>query len=246
MTENIDIPVESTGEQAASIDESTPIQEQESAPVEQVTETQQEKMIPQSQVSRIAAREAREAADRARQETIAEYERRTQEANREQASSIGGIQQQSPDQIRDMIRQEAMMMSRQAQAQQIESDFKSKIAAERMADPDFADSYDALNIEAHPELVIWANGLDNTAQIIKDLANNPAKYSNILMLAKSGAPMLAQKELQKLSQSIKANLAAQKQPKAPDPLSQIKPSSIGVDNGSMEVSDYRNQDWLRG
>jgi hypothetical protein len=189
---------------------------------------------------------AREAGAR-RNEVAAEYERRLSESRvQDSSSNLGGMQQQTPEQIRELIRQEAALMSRQAQALQIETDFKSKIAAERMADPDFADLYDALNIEAHPELIIWANSMDNTAQIVKDLAKNPTKYANILMLAKSASPRMAQIELNKLSQSIKSNLEAQKQPVAPAPLSQIKPSNIGVDNGSFEVSDFRAQPWLRG
>lgn len=243
MTENLDVPVENTGDVAANVANEIP--NQDVAPVETAPEAPAEKMIPQSQVSKIAAREAREAAEKARAELLAEIERQRNESA-PPAQSLGGMQQMTPEQLRQAIRQEATLMARHAQAAQIESDFKAKIAAEKMADPDFADLYEAMNIEAHPNLIIWANSMDNTAQIIKDLANNPAKYSHILNLVNSHAPKLAEMELQKLSKSIKANIEAQKQPKAPEPLSQIKPSNIGAGDGSFEVSDFRSQPWLRG
>jgi hypothetical protein len=66
------------------------------------------------------------------------------------------------------------------------------------------------------------------------------------MLAKSGMQTLAQRELVKLSYSIKTNLAAQAEPKVKEPLDHLSPSSVGIDNGEMSVKDFMNQPWLRG
>jgi hypothetical protein len=54
-------------------------------------------------------------------------------------------------------------------------------------------------------------------------------------------PYLAQKNLQKLSASIKQNMSAKaEEAQARDPYSQLKPSpTAGMDNGSMSVSDFR-------
>lgn len=209
-----------------------------------------EKMIPQSQVSKIAAREARQAAEKARNEVRQEYERlqvQQAAAPEQPASQMGGIPQMSSDQVQQLVMQAAHRISTQTMADQMAKDFESKIKAEIDADPDFGDLYDSLNIGNHPELVIWMNGMDNSAKVVKDLANNPTKFANILMLAKSGMPQLAQKELSKLHDSIKVNQAALAQPKAKEPLDQLSPSSVGVGNGeNMSVSDYQKQSWLRG
>lgn len=205
-----------------------------------------EKMLPQSHVSKIAAREAREAAERTRAELTAQFEREKAELLRQQgqpqgqqAGNLGGVQQYSEAQIRQMIQQEAQQLSNLAAGQRMEAEYRQKINNEIQKDPEFADLYDALNIEQHPDLVYLVNQLDNTASVVKDIAKNPAKFSNVLMLARSGSPKLAHIELQKLSSSIKANEAAQKQPAAPEPLGQLKPSNIGADNGDMSVADYR-------
>jgi hypothetical protein len=154
--------------------------------------------------------------------------------------------QQTKDQIRQLIFEEANKISRQSMAAKIENEWLSAMNEAKDNDPEFAEAYDALNIEAHPEMVLWMNGMENKAAMVKDMANNPAKFSNILMLARGGSPKLAQKELSNLSASIKANEAAKNTPKVDAPLSQIKPSNIGSDNGDMSVSDYKNQSWLRG
>lgn len=217
---------------------------QEAAPV-------QEKMLPQSQVNKIVAREAKQAAEKARREAQMEYEKlQTHKAVEEQqqsASQMGGIPQMTPQQIEQHIMQAAHRMSTQMTADKMAKDFESKIQAEIESDPDFGDVYDSMNIAAHPELVIWMNGMDNSAKVVKELGHNPAKFAHILMLAKSGMPQLAQKELGKIHDSIKTNQAALNQPKSKEPLDQLSPSSIGRDNGeNLSVSDYGKMDWLRG
>ena len=231
------------------VQEVAPVQAQEPvALAEGQQPPQAEKVFNQSQVQAIAAKEARKAAERAEARVRAEYEsRQPQQQQQAQPSSMGGIQQQSPEDIQRMIRQEAFNMSREHQAQQIEHTWKSAMEAEKETDPEFADLYDAIGIEAQPGLIIAMAGMDNKAQVVKDLAKNPSKYANILTLANGGSPRLAQMELNKLSASIKTNVEAMKKPKVDAPLSHVKASNIGGDDGKdMSVSDYMNQDWLRG
>ena len=121
--------------------------------------------------------------------------------------------------------------------------------AEKAADPEFSDLYDAIGIEQQPGLILAMSGMENKAQVVKDLAKNPSKYANILMLANGNAPKLAQMELNKLSASIKANQDALKQPKVDAPLTHLKASNIGGDDGNyatMSTTDFRSQPWLRG
>lgn len=207
----------------------------------------QEKMIPQSQVNKIAAREARQAAERTRNEMQAEYERqRVSQEVQTPPSQMGGIPQISPEQMEQHIMAAAHRMSAKMTADKMAADFESKIKAEIESDPDFGDVYDSLNISQHPELVIWMNGMDNAGKVVKDLANNPTKFANVLMLAKNGMGNLAQKALKDLSDSIKVNQEAQAQPKVKEPLDQLSPSNIGTGNGEMSVSDFMKMDWLRG
>jgi hypothetical protein len=232
--------------QASAVEQPVTQQSESTAPAESQQQAQAEKTYTQAQVNAIAAKEARKAAEQAEARSRAEMARSQQAAPQQTAPSVGGIQQMSPEQIQQMIRQEAFQMSREHQAKQIEESWLNSMDAEKQSDPEFADLYDALNIEAQPQLIMAMLGMDNKGKIVKDLAQNPAKYANILTLANGGAFKLAELELRKLSKSIQANMEAQKGQKVDPPLGQVKSSNIGGDDGKNSVTDFRNQDWLRG
>jgi hypothetical protein len=249
MTEQVEVtPVEvqvETPVQVESPVESAPVAQQETeAPV---VEQKQERMHSEKEVQRIAAKEKREGIERGRRMAMEEFQRQQQSQSQPQGGeSMGGMDQMSQDQMRQMIQQEAMKMSNLALAQKIESNFLSKIDQAREKYDDFDDKYAALNIEAHPNLVLWMDGLDNVGDMVYDMASNPEKVASVMMLANSGFPQLAQQKLAQLSASIKANETAKKQPVAPAPLSQIQPTAVGTGNGFETVTDFRSASWLRG
>lgn len=216
----------------------------EVTPAESPKEIQAEKTFSQAQVQAIAAKESRKAEERAEARIRAELAPRQTSESR--APNLGGVQQMSDEELQKRIRQEAHNMSREYQSRQIESDWLQSMDAEKNSDPEFAELYDAIGIEAQPHLIIAMAGMENKAKIVKDLAKNPSKYANILTLANGGSPKLAQIELNKLSASIKSNEEAKKQPKVDAPLSQVRTSNIGGDDGKLSVTDLRAQSWLRG
>lgn len=205
------------------------------APAEEVAE----KMVPQSQVNKIVAREKRLEREKAMREVQSQMER--QQLAQTPPANLEPLGQMTHADLQRHIQKAAYDMSQRAVVDRIASEFQSKISTAVEADPEFADAFGKLNIENHGELVLWTNSLDNTAEVLKDLAKNPAKLSNVLMLAKSGFNDLAQEELKKLSTSIKMNEAAKKQPKAPEPLNQLKPSMVAGNSGEMSVSDFRKK-----
>jgi hypothetical protein len=232
-------PIDAGLQTQANIEQPVQTQSESTNVAESPKQVPAEKMFTQSQLQAIAAKEARKAEERAEARVRSEYESRMTQQT----------QQQSPEDIQRMIRQEAFNMSREHQAKQIETDWISAMDAEKASDPEFADLYDAIGIEAQPYLILAMAGMENKAQVVKDLGKNPSKYANILTLANGGSPKLAQIELNKLSASIKANEEAKKQPKVDAPLSQIRAPNIGGDDGNysnMSTSDFRNQSWLRG
>lgn len=215
----------------------------ESDEAQQEKPVEPEKMLPQSQVNKIAAREARIAADKTRQEMVAQFEkeRMANQRNDSGSSDQPTSSQPSDYKIQQMIQEQAVLLAHRQTAQRIGAEYKQKIDVEMRSDPEFAELYDALNIEQHPDLILLTNGVDNTAAVIKDFANNPAKFANVLMLARSGSPRLAEMEIAKLSKSIKVNEAAKKQPSVPTPSSQLKPSNISPDSGKLEIADFKRR-----
>jgi hypothetical protein len=199
---------------------------------EDVSSAEQEKMIPQSQVNKLMARQKREAEERARHR----YE--------SQQQSVAMSHQNGPlnaQQVDELVQNRFLMQ----RAQEIEQQFTQKIQAAMYSDPEFADLYDSLNLEKNPTLgpmVMWANEMDNTADVLKEIAKNPSKFANILMLLQS-APALAKREMVVLSSSIKKNQEALKQKQAKPPLEQLKPSTTVTSSGNKKwtVSELRRK-----
>jgi hypothetical protein len=159
---------------------------------------------------------------------------------------MGGMEQMTPERIEQMIQEATDKRARESYANKVATDFLSKMEAGKTKYADFEDTVNALNLPMAPEIVDWANGLDNTADVVYEIAKNPTKFTTILNLARGGFGQLAQRELQKLSASIKQNESAADAAKSVnEPLSQIRPSTVGTDNGKMTVRDLRKQPWLR-
>ena len=128
---------------------------------------------------------------------------------------------------------------------QVENEFVSKIAPVLQANPEVAEKlaqlgFDKFNpaIKADVEFVRMLNSVDNVADVIVDIANNPKKMLDLKALYMAH-PQFALNSLNELSSSIKANKEALDKERAPAPSSQLKPSTIGLGDGSVSVSTLR-------
>jgi hypothetical protein len=100
--------------------------------------------------------------------------------------------------------------------------------------------------KSNPAFIYILGATDNTHDVLKDLHSNPQKLATLLQLSANPATQsLAHNQILALSNSIKQNEAAANEKPANEPLSQVKPSTTGTDNGSMSVRDYKKADWLR-
>jgi len=214
----------------------------------QIEEPKAEKMLTQSEVNKLIAREKARAERKAQEKIMSQMQQFQQVQGSEQFAQAGtengnGL---SKEYVLSVIEQAAAEKARMTQAEQIAAQYTQKIEHAIQQDPNFADLYDEMNVEQFPHLVLMLNEFDNTAEIIKDLGENPTKFASILNLANAGMTQLAKKEFKKLSDSIKQNQTAKKQPTAPAPLNQLKPSHLGLGGGELTVSDFRKNPKLRG
>lgn len=250
--ENNEVKVESNvSDQSSKIAQETPIAKDEVKNV--VNEAQnisepQEKTLKQSEVNEIVGAVKREAAERARKEILAELQKNNQN-NINVEKQKNDLSQSNIDindeRIRNLIAEENEKAANKAIANKIAMEFTQKLMAAKNKYPDFEQTVAQLNLPNIPEIVHWTNSLDNTADVLYDIAKNPSKFANILMLQHT-TPHLAQAELQKLSSSIRKNQEAQNQPQPKEPLSQINSSTAGIDNKEMGIKDFKKADWLRG
>lgn len=207
-----------------------------------------EKMLTQSQVDHIVKSVKQEAFEKGRQAAIGGMSAAPAQAAATPAPTMGGMAQLSQADIQKMIDERApQALAKQVQEQQrlqTNQTFIQKIEAGKAAYPDFDKKVERLNLPALEHLIPLLNSTDNTADVLYDIASNPKKVVDLTMLQNLN-PQLAYEEMQKMSGSIKQNQAAASQTYPDEPLSQIKPSTTGTDNGSQTVSDFRAKSYLR-
>jgi hypothetical protein len=250
MTENSENIQQTQPETAAE----TPVVEQstqktEVDPVDTPVEKVDEKLVPQSKVNEVVGAAKKDAYEKARKEFEAQYPSSTVNA------PVNNVAPNQPDvadetlmtssQVRELINAEATRQRNEAETQQMITTFANKMEAGKSKYNDFEATVSQLDIFNNPELIPLANSMDNSSDVLYDLAKNPGKFASVLLLAKTN-PTLAHRQFWDISNSIKANEAALRQPQADAPLDQINPSNTGTDNGLKTVSDLRKAPYLRG
>jgi len=231
--------------------------------VEQPESIEPEKMISAERVSKIVKARAHEAAEAARAEVRSEYEKKMeqmqnmQQSQQVQPSGMGGMQAEDMDRIKQQIMDQFRAEHEKAQAEAAQKAYKDemagiadtyfkKIDGARERHPDIHELSAKFKPEAFPQLTFLLAKMEEAPDIVKELVANPYKIANIDYLARTN-PELAMGELKKLGDSIQMNLQAQAGMKSPNaPLSQIKPSTVGSDNGVKSIRDLRQSRMLRG
>lgn len=238
--------VESTpSENAASVNTNV-----NTTPTE-VKETTPEKTFTRDELAKITDRTKRETEEKVRKEVLSEMQRKALESAEQlqmQSSvpnpSIPTQQQQGGQYLtrEDLInlqRKQAEDIQKKIDSE-IANSFMQKIELAKQENPDFdKDVMTPLNVGGLPmPIVNLLNSVDNVGDVLKEMAERPSTFTEV-MNAYAWNPELARKALYKLSNSIKANKDAIKQPKAEPPLSQIKPSPTGKDSGKLSIQELR-------
>lgn len=206
------------------------------------------------QVSDIVKREREKALEKGRMEAMMQIEQQQQQAQQAQQGhaqgqgvGLGGMQSPqglSAADIERIIAEKApqIMSDHVAQVRNdhVVNSFVAKMQAAEQKYPGLEEQLNKLDYSTLAPVVQLANDMENTADIMKELVDNPMKMGNLLSLMYA-QPALAQKAMADLSHSIKSNQDAKAQEaQARDPMNQIKSSpNAGVDASSMSVADFR-------
>lgn len=221
--------------------------------VEASPETQ--KMLSVEKVNEIVKREKAAALEKGRREAAEQYQ--SMAGNAAQPSQ-GAQPNLNVDEIYNQIRQKFMedaqreqeekqQAAYQEEVKNVASSYYSKMNMGKSLYEDFEAVTSDFDPAAFPQLTFLIAGMENTPDIVYELAKNPQKLATIDLLANRD-PKVAKKQLQKLAESINANKEAlAKNPEISAPLSQLRPSpTAGVDSGKMGIRDYKKLPFLRG
>ena len=210
-------------------------------------------MLHKSTVSKIVERERLKAFEKGKQEALMQLQQEQQQMQQPEAApqqapqqpgQLGGMQQMTQADIQRMIAEQAPQALQEhmhnLKNEHTINSFVQKMQAAEARHPGLEAKLNDLDYSTMAPIVEMANNMENTADIMKELVDNPMKMGNLLQLMHS-QPRMAQKAMMELSGSIKTNQDAIAQEKqAQDPMSQLKPSSsAGMDNSAMSVTDFR-------
>lgn len=224
---------------------SQPVQ---SAPVD-------ERTFKQSEVNKLIGDAKLEAVERYKRESsVASHQSTQHQSNYGTYPDQNRSMQQpqtnlSADEIRRMTAeeiqrsrnewiQEAQRKAETQEAQRIATEFLTKLDSGKGKHEDFEKVVKEVDFGEVPMIAHLANMVENTADVIYELAKNPAKIATLQQLV-SISPKLAISEMKRLSDSIKSNEQAAQYQSPNEPLSQRRPSNNGTDRGPLTVKDYK-------
>lgn len=215
-----------------------------------------EKTLTVEHVNEIVKREKTLAAEKVRKEMEALHAKELEKLRSNTPVNQGEIQSREEEieqRIMDKLIAKAKEADEHAERIAYQQELQSK--ADKYFDKmnlgkekyqDFDEVMTGFNPKDFHEVVFLAADLDNTPDVMYELSKNPFKLATLNHLA-TRSPEMARRELMKLSQSISTNEQAKaNHVTANEPLSSLKSSVTGVDNGQMSLKDFKNASWLRG
>lgn len=225
--------------------------------------SESERTFRQSEVNDLVGRAKSEAVERYKREASIASHQHQQPQQQYQPPYQQQYQPPQPqinseDQVRRLAAEEAQRLREQwitesrtqaqeQDAQRIASEFFTKIEAGKSSLQDFDKVMGDVDLRSIPYHVQLANMVDNTAEVMYELAKNPSKIGQLQSLIdidiRAGRqPKLAFAEMKRLSESIKANASGAKFQSPNEPLSQLRPSNAGTGNqGALSVGDYKRK-----
>lgn len=201
----------------------------------------EEKVLRQSEVNELVGRIKHEAYAKGLRDA-----QQPAQAPVAPQQSLGGMPQVTEDHVRQMIADEAQKQTHMAAVQNTLSSFVQQMDAGKGKYSDFDETVAKLgDLKTIPHVVKMATDTGSAEDVMYELGKNPGKVASLTTLAYIN-PQLAEHEMKRLVDSIKTNQAGAKENSAAEPLSQVKPSTVGADNGSNSVRDLRRKAWARG
>jgi len=159
---------------------------------------------------------------------------------------VNALKQQLKAELAQDLKAESDSRAQQianAEWQEIINSYNSRLhrAAQSGEIEGFEAKMRGFNHAAYNEVIYGAMQHDNTAEIMLEIRENPEKGVVLKNLAQNDPAGFAV-AMEKLSKSIANNKAAKERSKSERaPLSQIKPNTVGAEDGKMSVRDYKKK-----
>lgn len=200
-----------------------------------------ERLLSQSEVNDLVGKAKHAYYEKGKRDALEESTRAQQPPPQNGGGSMGGMPQLTEEQVRQMIADEAQRQNQVAAAHGMLTNFANQMGTGKGKYSDFDETVANLgDLRNISHVVQLATETGIAGDVMYELGRNPGKVASLTTLAYIN-PQLAKAEMKKLADSIKTNEQAKDVPSVDEPLSQVKPSTVGTDSGSKTVRDLRKK-----
>lgn len=248
------------------------INPEEQSGLESEQETKKdEKLLTQSEVNKLVG-EAKIRGYKKAQRELMQQQEASEMAAQQQAveaqATPAPVQPQAPQaqamdesQIAEMVKarvaeEQAALQKAQQEAELKRQQEEYALEVNRIADqyyermrqgaekyPDFTEKTESFDPSEFKEVVLLIGDMDNTADLVYELNQNPQLLASVSYFAQTGKWNQAKRELEKLTASIQKNSEAKQNYKAANPpLDRLNPSpGAGADGSEMSIADFKRK-----
>lgn len=212
--------------------------------VQETAQQAQERLFKQSELNEIVGKAKHDAVESfKRQQSQNQAPQQSNQTQNSKSLSEDDVKRLTTEELnrqRENWNREAQEKTDAEMAQRIVNSYKEKIAPGKEKYEDFESVTNKVDMRYYPNVVqLLAEYVDNSHDVLYDLAQHRTKLSQIESLCTIN-PQDAIYEINRLSESIKANEATSQMKHAKTPLSQQRPSTTGTDSGnSLSIRDLK-------
>lgn len=212
-----------------------------------------EKFVPQSKVNELIKEKIQSAKEKGYRQALEDFQKSSDSVsvgNNSAHSRSAGVDEGSIKKIvSEALQDNQAKMQEQIRAQQAQqvhqqtvSELAGKINDAAKKIPDYADTLSQVgNFAEAPAILHYANKVDNAGEVLYELAKYPHKAAQIISLINAGTPTIAESLLRNLSKSIKDNNQSSGDKLPDEPLSQLRPSNIGIGKAQSDASNLASK-----
>ena len=217
------------------------------APVEQAAQSNAERLFKQSELNEIVGRAKHDAVESFKRQNAPQQSQQSYTQppmNSQRPLSEDDVKRLTTEELgrqREEWERQSLEKKHADEAQRIVSTYKDKIAAGRDKYQDFEAVTSNVDMRYYPNVVqLLAEHVDNSADILYDLAKNRTKLGNLEFMCGHN-PQDAIYEIKRLAESIKQNESSSQIRSSNAPLSQQRPSNTGTDSGALSIADLKRK-----
>ena len=222
----------------------------------------QERLYPENEVNKLIGRKKTEVAEKVARETEERVTRELEERYKSQTQTNSHANVVNEDAIVSKVTNALQQQYQERQRKETEARIQAEMQkdaenyithVQKVSVPAEEDKAGFLHIPtdgrdeyADLKLMIGRLNLENTPEILEEIARKPKKLNELSSAAERGKLKIVNGMLKEISDSLtERKEALNSRPNIKSPVTSLKPSTSSSSSRPMTIKDWKNTDWSR-